>query len=51
MLFFNKINKMNLYTNINIISQEYGRAYNYFIDFMDEKDFDDTNEFFWKYPK
>ena len=42
---------MNLYTNINIISQEYGGAYNYFIDFMDEKDFDDTNEFFWRYDR
>lgn len=42
---------MNLYTNINIISQEYGRAYNYFIDFMDEKDFEITSEFFLSYDK
>lgn len=40
---------MNLCTNINVISQEYGGSYNYFIDYMDEPDFDKVEEFYWKF--
>lgn len=38
---------MDLHTNINIISQEYSRAYKYFIDFMDESKFDEAAEYYF----